>query len=75
MAVVAATAATATTFFARASFVNNQVLSQEIESVQFIDSITASGVIGHFNKSKATATLCYFVHDDFRRAYFTVLGK
>lgn len=69
------TAVRAGSVFTRTSLIYNQVFAKEISTVKAVDSVARSSVICHFDKSKATATLRNFVHNDLCRTYFPILCK
>ena len=66
-----AAVSTGSAFCARTSLVHHQVPAMEGLPVGTLDTCFASGIVGHFHETEATATVGGFVHDDLGRGHFT----
>lgn len=75
-ATAAASVSTATTTRGvsfRSCFIYDQGFTEEVETVQTGNSLSASRLIGHFDESETAATLSNFVHNNFGGGNFAVL--
>jgi len=72
---VAATAASVAALFARLGFAYLDGTAFNGCTVEFLDGLLGSCVVGHFNESEATATVREFVHDNFGGRNFAILSE
>lgn len=70
-----ASAATARPFFAGLGFRYFDGTSFYSSAIQFLDRLLSGCVVRHFHETKATAAVGEFVHNNFGRRNFTILGE
>lgn len=59
----------------RSCLIHHQGLAQEVETIQASDSLSCCSLIGHLDKTEATAALRYFVHYNLGGRNFAILFK